>query len=161
MGSGFGYANDKLVHGYDFNCLTVMLTNWQKTVLNDSFYDKTVVELYPIFSWAKRIVMPHEILNVYLNFKHNDLRRILFLIYKVNRTLFISSDHIINLLSVDADILVTYRIDERESDDIVFFFRRQPHIHLSKGGYESTQLSENEDVWSSYNLYTYFIRLSL
>lgn len=50
-------------------------------------------------------LLPHEIMNAYLNFELNDLRRIIFLIYKVDR-IFISFDHIINLLRSNAEILV-------------------------------------------------------
>ncbi|KAK9936081.1 hypothetical protein M0R45_012943 [Rubus argutus] len=129
LGSGSGFANHVLVHGYDFNMSKDDARELViKAIMNSSFFEKNTggtIHTFLVTEEACIDINPCEVLNAYLdNFEHYDRRRMLFLMCKMEKTILISSDDFINLFRLDADILVAHRVDERASNGIAFFLHR-------------------------------------
>ncbi|XP_040375571.1 uncharacterized protein LOC112202033 [Rosa chinensis] len=129
LGSGSAYANDILVHGYDFNLSMPDGIKFAiKTVLNGSFFDKSsggTIHAFHVSNERCFVMEPCQALNAYRdNFEHYDPGRMLFLIYNVMDTSLLSSDHFINLFRSEGDILAAHRVDERISHNFQFFLHR-------------------------------------
>lgn len=129
LGSGSGFANHILVHGYDFNMSKDDAQELAiKAIMNSSFFEKNTGGPIHTFLVTKEKCLntnPCEVLNAYLdNFEHYDQRRMLFLMCRMEKTILVSSDHILNLFRLDADILVAHRVDERASNGTAFFLHR-------------------------------------